>query len=145
MNPVPLLLNCTDQGCGSAYGTSLLASCLPRLCHSAPSYTVPRQRPRHSTGQGLPSKAFWTRLPPFISSCWCFSPVASGRRGQPWSLTSSEASWGRTSCFCGGGKQREGQESCCKPGQIPPTAAAANQAPAVSSRRRGNGLTARFL
>lgn len=58
----------------------------------------------------------------------CFSPVASERRVRRWSPRHSEASWGRASCFCGGEEQKESQESCCKPRQIPPAAAAAVRA-----------------
>lgn len=75
----------------------------------------------------------------------CFSPVASERRGRRRSPRRSEASWGRVSCFCGGKEQKESQESCCKPRQIPPAAAAAGRAMrrqlrAAAGRGRGSPL-----
>ena len=62
---------------------------------------------------------------------FCFGPVTSGRKGQPWSLTCSEGGWAGASCFCGEEEQREGQDSCCKHWQIPPVAATADRTPAV--------------
>lgn len=140
MNTVALLLHCTDQGCGSAHSMSLLASCLPCLCHLAPSYMAPRHRPRCSSSQRLPSKACWTRLLPFSSSCCVSLLLPAGEevsRGH-WPILEM-AEEGHLAFEEGKSRARARSSAASLGGSLP-----LQLLPAVSSHTQGKRLTTRL-